>query len=200
MAIEPPDAPPMMASVEVRPLAPALLGDYLALFDGPAFADNPHWASCYCFFHHNPVPDTWDNRAGDQNRADVSDLIRRDRFHGFLAYRDGAPIGWCKAAPRLEIPALGRSAELAVEDADRVGSIVCFVVAPAHRKSGVATALLQAACDSFTAGGLRIAEAYPREGVFDAASNFHGPLELYRAAGFSPFRQFEAWSIVRKTL
>ena len=43
----------------VRPLAPALAGDFLALFDG-AFPDNPDWRGCYCRFYH--VPETpWDS-------------------------------------------------------------------------------------------------------------------------------------------
>jgi GNAT superfamily N-acetyltransferase len=190
----------MTSAIDVRPLAPSLLADYLAFFDGPAFVDNPHWASCYCFFDHNPDPDAWDDRRGDQNRADVSDLIRSGRFHGFLAYREGSPVGWCKAAPRLEIPSLAREPEFAVPDAERVGSVVCFVVAPEHRRSGVATALLEAACATFAEVGLSTAEAYPRSGVFDPASNYHGPAELYRAAGFSPFRQGDGWLMMRKPL
>jgi GNAT superfamily N-acetyltransferase len=190
----------MSEAVTVRSLAPELLDDYLAFFDGPAFADNPHWASCYCYFHHNLDPAAWDGRSGQENRAAVSDLIRTGRFHGFLAYRDGAPVGWCKAAPRAEIPLLGQSQELAVDDADQIGSIVCFVVAQDHRRSGVATALLEAACRSFAARGLTFAEAYPRTAVFDAASNYHGPLELYLTSGFVPFRQLDARWIVRKPL
>ncbi len=36
--------------MDIRELTPALAGDYLAFFDGDAFADNPDWASCYCRF------------------------------------------------------------------------------------------------------------------------------------------------------
>jgi len=190
----------MTAEIVVRPLSPQLVEDYLAFFDGPAFADNPHWASCYCFFHHNPEPQTWASRRADQNRAAVSDLIRRDRFHGFLAYRQEAPVGWCNAAPRREIPGLALSADLAAEDTDVIGSIVCFIVAEAHRRSGVATALLQAACRSFQQAGLQIAEAYPRLGISDAASNYHGPIDLYLGAGFQWYREFDDWAIVRRRL
>jgi ribosomal protein S18 acetylase RimI-like enzyme len=190
----------MSAPIEVRPLTPALLDDYLGFFDGPAFSDNPHWASCYCYFHHNPDPDSWGTRTGVENREDVSGLIRRDRFHGFLAYAGEAAIGWCNAAPRRDIPALARSPELAAPDADHVGSIVCFVVAAEHRRAGVATALLRAALTSFSAAGLTIAEAYPRTGALTDASNYHGPVELYRAEGFRSVREFDGWSVVRKML
>ena len=33
--------------IEIRPLAPERLDDFLACFDSDAFADNPSWASCY---------------------------------------------------------------------------------------------------------------------------------------------------------
>lgn len=36
--------------ITIRRLTPHLLDDYLAFFDGPAFADDPGWAGCCCFF------------------------------------------------------------------------------------------------------------------------------------------------------
>ena len=44
---------------------------------------------------------------------------------------------------------------------ERVGSIVCFVVASSHRNQGVASHLLNAACQKFSQRGLEAAEAYP---------------------------------------
>ena len=43
----------MDAAITVGRLSPATRDDYLAFFDherGPAFADNPEWATCYCQF------------------------------------------------------------------------------------------------------------------------------------------------------
>ena len=48
--------------------------------------------------------------------------------------------------------------------------------------------------------GLTIAEAYPRTGVLDAASNDHCPIDLYLADGFAEFREVDAWLVVRKAL
>lgn len=64
----------------------------------------------------------------------------------------------------------------------------------------MASALLDEACRSFAAAGLTIAEAYPRKGAFDEASNFHGPLPLYLEMGFAVFREHDDWSIVSKRL
>ena len=46
--------------------------------------------------------------------------------------------------------------------------------------------------------GLTIAEAHPRTGVLDAASNDHGPIDFYLADGFAESCEFDAWSVVRK--
>jgi GNAT superfamily N-acetyltransferase len=190
----------MTDPITIRPLEPDLLGDYLRFFDGPAFADNPHWASCYCYFHHHLGPDDWDSRTGAQNREAVAALIRGGRFHGFLAYRGMNLVGWCNAAPKGQIPRLRQLAGLATNDTAHVGSIVCFVVAKDHRRSGVAAALLKSACDSFAGAGLTIAEAYPRRAADDDASNYHGPLELYRRSGFDIVHEFDSWYAVRKPL
>lgn len=64
----------------------------------------------------------------------------------------------------------------------------------------MASALLDEACRSFADASLTIAEAYPRKGAFDEASNFLSPLPLYLEMGFVVFRERDNWSIVRKTL
>ncbi len=190
----------MTPEVVIRALTPALLPDYLSFFDGPAFADNPHWAACYCFFHHNPAPDEWETRTAAQNRAAASEFIQAGAIEGFLAYRAEQPVAWCKAAPRLTIPALAHDPKLVVEDAEQVGSFVCFIVASEHRRAGVAVALLQAACEALAAQGLSIAEAYPRNAAADDASNFRGPLTMYTSFGFKTYRKLDSISIVRKAI
>ena len=42
----------------IERLTPSLRDAYLAFFDherGPAFADNPEWAKCYCHYYEVPV-------------------------------------------------------------------------------------------------------------------------------------------------
>jgi hypothetical protein len=47
---------------------------------------------------------------------------------------------------------------------------------------------------------LAVVEAYPRKGAQSAAANYHGPLGMYRKAGFEPYREYEGYWIVRKQL
>src|SRR6185295_3694157 len=65
-------------AVDVRPLAPAMKDEYIAYFDGPAFADNPVWAQCYCLSYHlGPSQPQVEARRSEQNRADRAAQIER---------------------------------------------------------------------------------------------------------------------------
>jgi len=190
-----------MIPITIRALTAALLPDYLHFFDHLAFVDNPHWASCYCYYYlanHDEL--NWQSRTGAANRAAMRGLIAANQAHGYLAYLGDAPVGWCHAGPRRYFAALDNDAELRVTDADEVGSIVCFIVARDYRQRGVATQLLTAACEGFAAQGLQVAEAYPRLGHASDAANYHGPVAMYLNAGFQIVREFRDVAVVRKTL
>jgi GNAT superfamily N-acetyltransferase len=185
----------------IRALSPTTLPDFLSYFDGAAFADNPGWAHCYCYFHHADREDPrWDTRSGAENRTAVCGLVTHGEMRGYLAYREGQVIGWCHAAPRTLIPNLQKDPDLASDDAKTTGAVVCFVVAKPHRGTGVATRLLDAALDGFRREGLAWAEAYPRRNAAGDAANYHGPLSLYTEAGFETVRELPGFWIVRKRL
>jgi GNAT superfamily N-acetyltransferase len=182
----------------IRALSPELLNDYLAFFDQDAFADNPRWGFCYCYFNHAPhhLMD-WNQRTASENRSSVSDLIRDNQMHGYLAYFDGKPVGWCNAASRTQMTNLPDDEDLPVH---RIGSIVCFIIAKPYRGRGIARRLLEAACEGFCQQGFELAEAYPFKGAQGDAANHYGPLTMYLAAGFEPYREVDGVMIVRKKL
>ena len=187
------------AATEIVPLPAARLPEFLAFFDGEAFADNPQWRSCYCQFLHvdHDVVD-WQRRTAAENRAAACTRIGDGRMQGYLAYRDGRPVGWCNAAPRRLMEAFAREPD---GDAAAIGQIGCFVVAPSERRSGIATALLDAACAGLRAQGLAIAAATPRRHAVTDAENHHGPLALYLAAGFGIHRTDDDGTVhVRRSL
>ena len=107
------------AGLLVRPLTHELLDDWLAFFDVDGFADNPDWSDCYCQFFHVDDEAVWECRTAEQNRAASTDMIQSRRMHGYLAYLDGRPVGWCHAAPRSQLPRIANDPELAVGDGDR---------------------------------------------------------------------------------
>lgn len=172
--------------VEIHRLVPARLDDLLAFFEGEAFSDNPKWSSCYCqCFYEDHSKIHWPDRTASENRACAIERTCGGQMQGVLAYRDGKVIGWCNAAPRVALLALNDEPR---SDADRVGTIMCFLVAPGARKQGVATALLDAACRHLAALGLEVAEANPHPDAKDAAAHHFGTLGMYLAAGFAIVR------------
>jgi ribosomal protein S18 acetylase RimI-like enzyme len=188
-------------NIEIAPLTPGRAEDFLAFFDNGAFADNPGWASCYCMaYTYHGAADAWESRSGDENRREKEADIRSGRARGYLAYADGAPAAWCNATPRTELPGLDRVPAFRTDDAEQVGAIVCFNVSPRHRRQGIASKLLDAACDGFREQGLAFVEAYPPKDAQGDARSYHGPLDMYLRAGFTPFRDEEHYVVVRKAL
>jgi GNAT superfamily N-acetyltransferase len=170
-------------AVEIHPLSPARLADFMAFFEGEAFSDNPKWSSCYCqCFYEDHSKIHWATRTAIENRECASRRIAEGKMHGLLAYHEGQVVGWCNAAPRQLLHALDAEP---IANPEQMGTILCFLVAPSARGHGVATALLNAACQYLGAQGLLSVEANPRSSGTKAAENHYGPLGIYLAAGFT---------------
>ena len=183
-----------MSGLVVKELTPSLRDDFLAFFDNVGFADNPDWSDCYCSLYHFP------NHGKAESRSEASSFIEENRIHGFLAYDNEKPVGWCNAARRTSYPALHWVFGPGPDKGERVGSIVCFVVASSHRNQGIASHLLDTACKKFSQEGLEHAEAYPVKNPSSAAYNFPGPLSMYLKAGFTKYRDSDWYMVVRKRL
>jgi ribosomal protein S18 acetylase RimI-like enzyme len=150
-----------MSTIHCVDLTPDRLPDYLAFFETRAFTDNPRWARCYCYFPlHDPTHTDWSQRTATENRRALCDSVASGSARGLLAYRDGKVVGWCSAGPWSQYPMLGDVDE---PDAASLGMIFCFVVAPAQRGQGIASAMLDAACDTFKSRGFAAAVAKPRK-------------------------------------
>jgi GNAT superfamily N-acetyltransferase len=131
---------------------------------------------------------------------------------GVLAFRGRVPVGWCAVEPRRCYPRVLRSqvlrqaepsapaqtgaAEARATEAGATGagtpgevwSVTCFVVAPGHRRGGVAAALLRAAVEHARLHGAETVEGYPVDRALrpraGAADLYHGTLNLFLRAGF----------------
>jgi ribosomal protein S18 acetylase RimI-like enzyme len=82
-------------------------------------------------------------------------------------------------------------------------AIVCFVIAPAERRRGVARALLAGALADLAARGIRIVDAYPRakeSRARYAQDHYRGPRKLFVEAGFADLMQVDRVVIMRKEL
>ncbi len=185
-----------IGEVEIHQATSERIDDVLEFFDCEGFAGKPEWAACYCVAHH--VGEGGPEWCRDRNRAMLADRIKHETTTGFVAYADGKVAAWCNASPRSQfVHYAGRDDQ----DDAKVGSIVCFVVAPPYRRHGLAAKLLDAACSSFVERGLNAAEAYPNKEPLDDNSAYHGPLSMYLEAGFTEVGPLdEHLTVVRKAL
>ncbi len=126
----------------------------------------------------------------------MRDLLRRQLEQGppraILAYVDGEPVGWCRAAPRVEQQRLARTQVVKAGarplDEPAVWAITCLVVRRSHRRRGLAGVLVDAAVEFARAGGARVVEAYPDDthGERKPPNNLYlGTSTLFERAGFT---------------
>lgn len=195
-------------AVQCRPLTEESLDSLLAFMDRDAFADNPHWRSCHCVFHYlsDETDGAWSERTGADNRAELTARVRTGTGQWIVAYREGQIVGWVNADWR---PALRRYDEWETPSEPDTGLVACFVVHPAWRRRGIARQLLDAAVSTLFEQGARRVDAYVIADPAAAARTepelgpdqfaHHGPLSMYRDAGFVLLEQDGGIAHVRKT-
>lgn len=173
-------------------LTPERQGLFLDLFDGEGFADNPDWSGCYCLaYHFDHDNGDWDAASAADNRAAACTRIADGGMQGWLALDDGRAVGWINAARKDSYWYMRRPGTPGGAG-ETTGMVTCFLVAPSARGKGVARALLNAAVSGFRAEGLHRVEAKAAKEPDGDAENFHGPLALYREAGFEVVGDFSA--------
>jgi ribosomal protein S18 acetylase RimI-like enzyme len=196
-------------TIAVERLTPARRDDFLAFFDherGPAFADNPGWAKCYCHFYHVPKPIAWNSLDADANRTAMTARIEAAEMEGFLAYSQRDVVGWLNAQPYSKLPhcaaRMGVTAPRLPVAPHVAAAIVCFVIAPEWRRRGVARALLAGALESFAKRGIRLVDAFPFNAGTSttSADHYHGPRSLFRDAGFDVLSEHKDLTVMRKWL
>lgn len=194
----------------IKKLTPELIGDYFYFFDNVAFTDNSDWAGCYCVYYHyseellDEIKESVTIRPGESiNRIMAERLIQLGTLCGYLAYLDGAVVGWCNVNDKDKFARLSRERRPDLWDdqdaCEKVKSIVCFTIAPDMRRKGIATAMLAKACEDAAAEGYSYFEAYPTKGELNSLS-YHGPLNMYEKLGFTVHKELKDYTVVRKKL
>ncbi len=190
--------------MRVAPLTPATSGAWAALFEACG-------AACFCrYWHFEGTKNEWLARCfgePERNRDEQLALVAEgaSEARGLLALEEDVAIGWMKLAPRAALARLTRQGayrRLELGSAEGVWSVGCLLVHPAHRRRGVAGALVRAADEAVRGWGGRAIEAYPyRPGheVHDEVAMM-GPESVFVAAGFREVHGDGPYPVMRKEL
>ncbi len=194
----------------IERLTPKLRDAYLAFFDherGPAFADNPEWAKCYCHYYQVPVALTWSDFDGPANRLAMGARIAAGEMEGYLAFEGDDVVGWMNAQSYARLRHACARMRIAAPDlpvpAHDAAAIVCFVIPPAHRRRGIAKALLAHGVADLAARGFALVDAFPwnsAPGADAATDHYHGTMSMFENAGFATLATHDDLTVVRKSL
>jgi GNAT superfamily N-acetyltransferase len=175
--------------VTVRPVTAKRWDDFVA-FAGPSGL----YSGCWCTYFRRKGSDFEDGcrNKGAGNRQFLSAFTHAGGVPGLLGYGDdGEPVGWVSVGPRDDFGRILRSPKLRPADHrgdEEVWSIVCFYIARSARRTGVATALLEAASSYAIDQGADVVEAYPVDTAGarrPSAELYTGTVDLFRRAGFT---------------
>lgn len=170
---------------------------------------------CFCrYWHFQGNKNDWLERCAErpeENAAELSAAVRESREDGGGVVAidgddDEAPvIGWMKLVRRACVPKLRtlpvyRGLDLGDESA--TFSVGCFLVHPAHRRRGVARALLEGGAAIAARAGVHALEGYPRSAsvpLYDEEA-WQGPVSLFEACGFEHVAGAAPYPVYRKVL
>ncbi|WP_433326808.1 GNAT family N-acetyltransferase [Spirillospora sp. CA-294931] len=143
---------------------------------------------CWCM-HWRMSFAEWEKGKGAGNRSQMRRRARTDPPPGLVCYLDGEPVGWVAVGERSEYPRMRRSAVTRPVDDVPAWVISCLYVSAPHRRSGLQTPMINAACDFAAEHGAPAVDAYPVEpqkGKAAGADNaMTGIASAFRAAGFT---------------
>ncbi|MFX1376833.1 MAG: GNAT family N-acetyltransferase [Promethearchaeota archaeon] len=185
----------------IKPLTLNIIDDWLYFFNNVAFTDNPEWCGCYCrFYHFDGSIKEWENQSKEENRNASIKLIRSGVMHGFLAYSNNNPVGWCNANTRDNYAKILYKDDSGDSENQKIAGIVCFLIGPLYRKRGIARELLRYAISHYKNKGYEIIESYPRIGKLSDAHSYRGPISLYQTEGFKIYKRFKDFYVMRLDL
>jgi GNAT superfamily N-acetyltransferase len=153
--------------------------------------------ACHCeWWHFQGDKNAWLDRLAhhplENQRAQDARLERSDQTSGIVALdASGEVIGWMKLTPWDGVQKLYdqrpyRKLPCLADDRSGVLTVGCFLVAPEHRRRGIASNLLGRGIEHAIAIGARAIEAFPRVGrTLGDEEAWMGPLALFERFGFT---------------
>ena len=150
---------------------------------------------CWCQHFLNPGTD---ESSSSGSAPDNREALRQEITHaaappGLIAYVGDRPVGWTRVGPRSAFPGVGGNKALARVLADDPGAwwVTCFAIDSRYRRSGIASALLEAAVRFARDHGATAVQGHPvdvaalRAARVSGSALFTGTMAMFAAAGFS---------------
>lgn len=193
--------------IVIRKLTPDLAEDYVRFFDTTPHSDNVEEHRCYCVCWCGENSEGKDFSSAEKRRAYALQSVRAGTLQGYLAYDGGTIVGWCNANAKRDCLQcyswrrfMGAVPVDGAEGAPSIKSVFCFAIAPAYRRSGIASRLLARVCADAAADGFDFAEAYPNKAFVDTERDFMGPAALFEKQGFTLYFESGGQLVLRKPL
>ena len=191
-------------SVQVQPATADRWDDLVTVFGRRG--EDPSWCWCRLFLSSGPDESPSSGARPDNRRA-----LRREITHaatppGLIAYVGDQPVGWTRVGPRSTFPRVQGNRALARVLTEDPGAwwVTCFAINSRHRRSGVGSALLEAAVAFARGHGATAVEGHPVDVAALTAARVSGSalssgtMAMFLAAGFSEVgRTFPTGPVMR---
>lgn len=160
---------------------------------------------CWCMLWRLPRKQM-DAQMGDQNKAAMKEIFEQSPSPGVVAVDTslvGNPcVGWIQVARREEFVRLETARVIKPVPGTDVWAVSCFYLKSSHRRQGLSTGLLSAACDLAASQGAKWVEGYPIDTPkkkYPPVYAWTGFLGTYLRCGFSEIeRRSDTRPILRK--
>ena len=194
-----------MVQVDIKKLTPALAEEYIHFFDTTPHDTGKDEHKCYCvtWRSYDSYEEAHWFSSREERREHALRYVKNGSIQGYLAYHDDTVVGWCNANANCRHCIHYLQSFFPIEEPDeniKIQSIFCFVIAPDMQRKGIATQLVERVCKDAADDGFDFVEAYVNKNFTDTASDFRGPMELYKKCGFSVFAEQDDRAVMRKSL
>ncbi len=177
-------------SVQVKPATADRWDDLVTVFGRRG--NDPSWCWCRLFLSSGTDASS-SGPAPDNRQALRQEITHAATAPGLIAYVGDHPVGWTRVGPRSAFPRVGGNRSLARVLTDDPGAwwVTCFAIDSRHRRSGVASALLEAAVTFARDHGATAVQGHPvdvaalRATRVSGSALYTGTMAMFAAAGFS---------------
>jgi GNAT superfamily N-acetyltransferase len=178
-------------SVRVQPVTADRWDDFVTVFGQRG--NDPSWCWCRLFLSSGTDESSSSGPTPDNRQALRQEITHAATAPGLIAYVDDHPVGWTRVGPRSAFPRVGGNRALARVLTDDPGAwwVTCFAIDSRRRRSGVASALLEAAVTFARNHGATAVQGHPvdvaalRATRVSGSALYTGTMAMFAAAGFS---------------